>query len=798
MDYRQLGASGLRVSTITLGTMGFAGTGWAKPVGNLDVDGARRQIDAGPRRRASTSSTPPTSTRPGSRRRSSGAALGSDRDDVLIATKVRMQIGDADGPNDVGLSRYHIIHAVEAQPAPPRHRPHRPLPGARVGRPDPARGDPRRRSTRSCRSGKVRYVGASNYTGWQLMKALWAADRHGDREVRQPADLLLAAGARRRERAGARSRSTRVSASSSGARSPAACCRASTAAARTHPEGTPPLPGLDRAARPRRGPALRHDRRARRDRRGPRRLRRAGRAGLDAGQAGRHLADRRRPHGGAAGRQPRGRRPRAERGRDRAASTRSAAPLPYPHWHQANAGPTGSGRPPSRCCVRTSRSTTDLPRSTAEAQGVDPAGIVAFLDALEAAPDIELHSLMVVRHGRLVAEGWWSPYAPGPAAPALLAEQELHRRPRSASPVDEGLVDLDATVLSLLPRARRRHHRPAQPLDAGPARRRDGQRPPRRDARPRPGARPGRPRCAASCWSRRTREPGTRLRLQPAVHLHARRHRPAAVRADAGRVPPAAAASTRSASAPVGWQQRPVGARPRLHRAARDRPTRSPGSACSTCSAACWDGPAAARARPGSAEATSRQVDNPHEPNPDWRQGYGFQFWMARHGFRGDGAYGQFCVVLPEQDTVVAITVGHREHAGRPRRGLGAPAARPGPGRARPVPGRGRAGGPAGDARHRPARAAARRRRWTRRTGRTVGCAPAPRGPAQPSLTEVRLVREDGPLAAGPLRRRRRDQLRRRDGGVADQPRRDRGRRDRACRWRSAAAGSTTTRSGPT
>ena len=41
MDYRQLGASGLRVSTITLGTMGFAGTGWAKPVGNLDVEGAR-------------------------------------------------------------------------------------------------------------------------------------------------------------------------------------------------------------------------------------------------------------------------------------------------------------------------------------------------------------------------------------------------------------------------------------------------------------------------------------------------------------------------------------------------------------------------------------------------------------------------------------------------------------------------------------------------------------------------------------------------------------------------------------
>ena len=56
------------------------------------------------------------------------------------------------------------------------------------------------------------------------------------------------------------------------------------------------------------------------------------------------------------------------------------------------------------------------------------------------------------------------------------------------------------------------------------------------------------------------------------------------------------------------------------------------------------------------AEATRRHVDNPDQPEPDWRQGYGFQFWMARHGYRGDGAYGQFCVILPEHDTVIATT----------------------------------------------------------------------------------------------------------------------------------------------
>ena len=44
------------------------------------------------------------------------------------------------------------------------------------------------------------------------------------------------------------------------------------------------------------------------------------------------------------------------------------------------------------------------------------------------------------------------------------------------------------------------------------------------------------------------------------------------------------------------------------------------------------------------------------DPNPDWRQGYGCSFWSARHGYRGDGAYGQYAIVLPEQDVALAIT----------------------------------------------------------------------------------------------------------------------------------------------
>jgi hypothetical protein len=54
----------------------------------------------------------------------------------------------------------------------------------------------------------------------------------------------------------------------------------------------------------------------------------------------------------------------------------------------------------------------DLPRSAAAAQQVDPAAVLAFVDAVEADPAIELHSLMVVRHGHVVAEGWWAPHTP--------------------------------------------------------------------------------------------------------------------------------------------------------------------------------------------------------------------------------------------------------------------------------------------------------------------------------------------------------------------------------------------------
>jgi aryl-alcohol dehydrogenase-like predicted oxidoreductase len=175
MEYRQLGHSGLRVSTITLGTMGFGGKGWAAAVGSADVDAAGRQIglalDAG----VNLIDTADVYSE-GLAEEIVGLALGNKRDDVLLATKVRMPMGS--GPNDAGLSRHHIIRGCEASLR-------------RLGtdwidlyQVHEWDGQTPLEETLGAldhlvQSGKVRYVGASNYAAWQLMKALGIADVKG-------------------------------------------------------------------------------------------------------------------------------------------------------------------------------------------------------------------------------------------------------------------------------------------------------------------------------------------------------------------------------------------------------------------------------------------------------------------------------------------------------------------------------------------------------------------------------------------------------------------------------------------
>ena len=175
MEYRQLGRSGLRVSTIALGTMGFGGKGWAAAVGNIDVQGARRQIDLARDAGVNLIDTADVYS-DGLAEEIVGQALGGHRQDMLLATKVRMPMGD--GPNDAGLSRHHIIRGVEASlrrlgtdyvDLYQVHEwdGHTPLEETLAA------------LDSLVQSGKVRYVGASNYSGWHLMKALGVSAARG-------------------------------------------------------------------------------------------------------------------------------------------------------------------------------------------------------------------------------------------------------------------------------------------------------------------------------------------------------------------------------------------------------------------------------------------------------------------------------------------------------------------------------------------------------------------------------------------------------------------------------------------
>ena len=176
MEYRQLGRSGLRVSTLTMGTMSFGGGGDFANVGTTDVPGARRQLDLCRDHGVNLVDTADVYS-DGRSEEIVGEALGSSRDEWLIATKVRFPMG-AGGPNDAGLSRHHILRGAEAS-----------LRRLRTDRIDLYQlhewdgSTPLEETIGALQTlidqGKVRYVGVSNFSGWHLLKALGTADRLG-------------------------------------------------------------------------------------------------------------------------------------------------------------------------------------------------------------------------------------------------------------------------------------------------------------------------------------------------------------------------------------------------------------------------------------------------------------------------------------------------------------------------------------------------------------------------------------------------------------------------------------------
>ncbi|GAB3924819.1 aldo/keto reductase [Larkinella terrae] len=176
MEYRQLGASGLKVPVLSFGTGTFGGgTEFFKAWGSTQVDEATRLVnrclDAG----LTLFDTANVYSR-GLSEEILGKALSGLRDKALISTKATFKMGD--GPNDFGSSRFHLVKACE----------------------DSLRrlntdyidiyymhgfdGNTPVEETLSAlndlvQSGKVRYIGCSNFSGWHLMKSLSVSERYG-------------------------------------------------------------------------------------------------------------------------------------------------------------------------------------------------------------------------------------------------------------------------------------------------------------------------------------------------------------------------------------------------------------------------------------------------------------------------------------------------------------------------------------------------------------------------------------------------------------------------------------------
>lgn len=292
---------------------------------------------------------------------------------------------------------------------------------------------------------------------------------------------------------------------------------------------------------------------------------------------------------------------------------------------------------------------TALPRSAPEAQGIASAGVNAFLNAAEAQFG-GLHDFMLLRHGCAVAEGAWSPYRMQDPH-MLYSLSKSFTSTAVGLAVTEGRLSVDDSVLSFFP-----NDAPAEVS---------------------PNLAAMRVRHLLSMSSGHSKDALDRgqenwargFLAQPVEH------------------PPGTHfvynnGATYMLSAIV---QRLTGETLRQYLEPRlFAPLGIDGPSWDTCPGGInvgasglsvkiediarfgqlylqkglWNG---ARILPEAwiDEATSRHVSNGTEPDSDWQQGYGYQFWRGRHGaYRGDGAFGQFCIVMPAQDVVVAITSG--------------------------------------------------------------------------------------------------------------------------------------------
>lgn len=290
-----------------------------------------------------------------------------------------------------------------------------------------------------------------------------------------------------------------------------------------------------------------------------------------------------------------------------------------------------------------------LPRTTPEAAGIRSAAIASLLDAWQES-GLELHSMMLLRHGQVAAEGWWAPYAPE-LSHMMFSLSKSFTSTAIGLAVAEGLLSLDDAVISFFP-----EETPEEPsanlsamrirhlLMMGTGHEVDSMQ----------------YLAYAEDWVSAflhapvEREPGTHF-----VYNSGATYMLSAILQRVSGIKLLDYLQPRLLD-PLGiteatWESCPRG----IH-------TGGWGMTLTTESIAkfgqlylqrgVWDGKRIL-SEAWVNEATSKQIHNGDDETNDWAQGYGFQFWRCQNGaYRGDGAFGQFCIVFPEKDAVLAIT----------------------------------------------------------------------------------------------------------------------------------------------
>ena len=295
----------------------------------------------------------------------------------------------------------------------------------------------------------------------------------------------------------------------------------------------------------------------------------------------------------------------------------------------------------------------ELPRSTPEQQGIDSAGVADFVAALDTEIE-DVHGLMVLRHGHVVAEGWWAPYRPE-FIHTLFSLSKSFASTGIGLAIEEGHLSVHDQVISFFPDAV-----PEEPTWQLEAMR------------------------VSDLLTMSTGHIGEDLRAfsfdsdsplpQAFLHLPVA-HKPGT---HFNYNTPASYMLSAIVQTVTGENLLDY-LRPRLLDpldivdATWSTDTQGIahggfGMSITTESIARfgqlylqqgeWEGEQLLPAE-WVAQATARQVSNGSNPDSAWDQGYGYQFWRNRHGaYRASGLGGQLALVMPEQDTVVAITAG--------------------------------------------------------------------------------------------------------------------------------------------